>query len=81
METNVTIDPEKDLLYVTDVDIDFILNVIPFILKTPPLHLELYMWWNTIYAMVMSTSMEIADFIDKQLDIFGSKVNYVARSR
>lgn len=75
-------DPQKDLLYVTDLDIDYLQQILPFLLSSPAINLELYMWWNTIYAMVMSTSTAIADFISKQLDLFGTTTtNYIARSR
>lgn len=79
--TNVSVDPETDLLYVTNVDMDFVQRILPYVFGTPALHIELYMWWHTVYAMIMNTSTFIADFIDKQLDLLGSQASYVARSR
>lgn len=79
--TNVTVDPEKDLLFVSTADIEFLEKMLAYIVDSPPLDIELYMWWQTVYAMVMSTSTTVADFIDRKLDLFGNTANNVARSR
>lgn len=79
--TNVTIDPEQDLLFVTDADVEFLERILPYVVELSPLDIELYMWWNTVYAMVLSTSTTVADFIERKLDRFGNTVDYVARSR
>lgn len=79
--SDVTFDPGKDLLYVTDEDLEFIEKILPIIINSPSIEIELYMWWQAVYVMIMSTSTSVADYIDKQLDLFRSNSNFVARSR
>lgn len=82
VDTNVTVDIKKDRLFITDSDLGFLQSIIPYIEATPLVNIELYLWWNAVYAMIMSTSTALADYIDKQLDLlFQSKPNFIARSR
>lgn len=79
--TNVTIDPSTDLLYVTDVDLEYISRIVPYVFNTPGIHVELYLWWSSVYAMIINTSTSIVSYIRKNLEIFGTNPSYVARSR
>ncbi|VEN52696.1 unnamed protein product [Callosobruchus maculatus] len=39
------------------------------------------MWWTTIYAMIISTSSEVAEYINKQIDKAGGSSEEVVRTR
>ncbi|CAH1963551.1 unnamed protein product [Acanthoscelides obtectus] len=80
-ETNVTIDPTKDRLYVTQTDVAYLKSVLKYTYDTPDSHLELYMWWTTVYAMIISTSSEVAEYINKQIDKATGSSEGVVRTR
>ncbi|KAG5890093.1 hypothetical protein JTB14_003656 [Gonioctena quinquepunctata] len=80
--TNVTMDPKKDLLYVTEMDLRFLKRMLKYVRATPDINLELYMWWATVYAMIINTSSDVMEYIGKQLSSFGrGTISNVARSR
>ncbi|XP_074037562.1 endothelin-converting enzyme homolog isoform X2 [Leptinotarsa decemlineata] len=80
--TAVTINPKKDMLYVTAMDLQFLKRMLQYVQGTDDINLELYMWWATVYAMIINTSSDVVDYISTQLNYFssGSSSN-VARSR
>lgn len=49
------------------------------------MHIELYMWWSAVYAMVINTSSDLTSYILKQTAIFyassGSDDPLYVRSR
>ncbi|KAJ8983447.1 hypothetical protein NQ317_013320 [Molorchus minor] len=81
MGTNVTINPNTDLLYTTEWEIQYLLRILHFILGTSDTHIELYMWWVTIYAMIINTSSDIVTYITRQMTYYGSSSSSIARSR
>lgn len=54
-------------------------KIIYYLLKLPDEHLELYMWWAAIYAMIINTTSEMVEYISKQTTPFAS--GDVIRSR
>ncbi|XP_044254870.1 endothelin-converting enzyme homolog isoform X2 [Tribolium madens] len=64
--TNVTIDFDKDLLFVGQNDVDYLPKILSYVLSTSDIYLELYMWWVTVFAMIINTSSEIVEYIVKQ---------------
>ncbi|CAH1159649.1 unnamed protein product [Phaedon cochleariae] len=79
--TNITINPEKDLLYVTDMDLLYLNKIMKFVSDSPGINLELYMWWATVYAMIINTSSDVVEYISKQMSVFSSGSSSVARAR
>ncbi|KAJ3659201.1 hypothetical protein Zmor_010902 [Zophobas morio] len=77
---NVTIDFDKDLLYLAEMDEDYLPKVISYIMTTSDVYVELYMWWVTVFAMILNTSSDIAEYILKQTAPFYVGSN-VLRSR
>lgn len=47
----------------------------------PDIYVELYMWWVTVYAMIINTTSDAVDYISRNLAYYGSGVSNVARSR
>lgn len=54
-------------------------KIIYYLLKLPDEHIELYMWWATLYAMIINTTSEMIEYISKQTAPFIS--NTITRSR
>lgn len=79
--TNVTIYPEIDLLYTTELEIQYLLRILRYVFGTPDIYIELYMWWVTVYAMIINTSSDVVDYITRNLAYYGSGVSNIARSR
>lgn len=69
-----------DRLFIDVDELPYLPRIIYYLLKTPDAYLELYMWWLTIYAMIMNTTTEIAEYISKEAEPFASNGN-VIRSR
>lgn len=69
-----------DELYIDIDELPYLPRIIYYLLKTPDAYLELYMWWLTIYAMIMNTTSEIGEYIAKEAEPFTSNGD-VVRSR
>lgn len=54
-------------------------KIVYYLLKLPDEYLELYMWWVTLYAMMINTTTEMVEYIAKQTAPFTS--NTEIRSR
>lgn len=65
-DTNVTIDFDKDILYLTENDENYLPKILTYVLTTSDIYLELYMWWVTVFAMIINTTSDVVDFITKQ---------------
>ncbi|XP_050300077.1 neprilysin isoform X2 [Anthonomus grandis grandis] len=61
--TNVTINESSDYLFITDVELGYIWGVLNYVSSLPREHIELYMWWSTVYAMILSTTSEVSEYI------------------
>ncbi|KAJ8915864.1 hypothetical protein NQ315_015475 [Exocentrus adspersus] len=79
--TNITIDPETDLLYTTQLDVQYLLRILKYILESSKIHVELYMWWTIVYAMIINTSSDMVEYINKQLVYHDTENAVIARSR
>lgn len=64
-DINVTINFDIEDLYIMDAEADYLPKVVSYILTTSDIYLELYMWWITVYAMIVNTSLDVADDIFK----------------
>lgn len=67
---NVTVDTNKDELYIPQLEEEYLMRILDFLLHTPEIELELYMWWITVYAMIINTTSDIIDFVTKQTAVF-----------
>ncbi|XP_060530222.1 endothelin-converting enzyme homolog [Cylas formicarius] len=80
--TNVTIEPDVDLLYVTETELTYLYKILEYVTSLPEKHLEIYLWWSTVYAMVINTSADVVDYITKQMSVvYGDSDVAYSRSR
>ncbi|XP_018561401.1 endothelin-converting enzyme homolog [Anoplophora glabripennis] len=79
--TNVTIQPETDVLYTSELEIQYLLRIVKYVLATPEIYIELYMWWVTVYAMIINTTSDVVEYINKHLAYYSNGVTNIARSR
>lgn len=64
---NVTLDlDKKDYIYIPVEEMAYFPEIAFYLTKVPDLVLELYMWWVTVYAMILSTTSEMTEFIAKE---------------
>lgn len=70
----------SDQLFIDVDELPYLPKIVYYLLKTPDAYLELYMWWLTIYAMIMNTTTEIAEYISKEAEPFASTGDII-RSR
>ncbi|RZB39536.1 neprilysin-like, partial [Asbolus verrucosus] len=63
---NVTINFDKDVFYLGDSDDSYLPKIIGYVLTTSDIYLELYMWWVTVFAMIINTSSDVVEYILKQ---------------
>ncbi|KAH0999502.1 hypothetical protein HUJ04_005277, partial [Dendroctonus ponderosae] len=68
--TNVTIDPHSDAFLITETELGYLWNVLDYVSSEPQMHIELYMWWSAVYAMIINTSSDLTSYIVKQTAIF-----------
>ncbi|XP_015834804.2 neprilysin isoform X1 [Tribolium castaneum] len=64
--TNVTIDFDNDFFLLSQNDVDYLPRILSYVLTSSDIYLELYMWWVTVFAMIINTSSEIVEYIVKQ---------------
>ncbi|CAG9861144.1 unnamed protein product [Phyllotreta striolata] len=79
--TNVTINPDSDLVYVTDADVTYLKTVVNYLSETPDVEVELYTWWTSVYAMIFSTSDNFTEHIKKELNSYARDQEKIVRSR
>ncbi|XP_066145515.1 endothelin-converting enzyme homolog [Euwallacea fornicatus] len=73
-DTNVTIDSQNDSLFISETELPYLFTVLDYVSSQPLEHLELYMWWSAVYAMIMSTSSDITSYIEYQIsEYYASK--------
>lgn len=65
-DTNITINATSDCLFITDTEIAYLWHVLQYVSSQPAVDIELYLWWSTIYAMIINTSSEITEYIEHQ---------------
>lgn len=70
----------SDTLMVDSDELTYLTHIVYLLLKTPDAYLELYMWWVTVYAMIINTSSDIVEYISKQGETVHS-YSQVIRSR
>lgn len=63
---NVNLDFDKDLFYLGDADSNYLPKILSYVLTTSDIYLELYMWWVTVFAMIINTSSDVVEYILKQ---------------
>ncbi|XP_066245414.1 neprilysin isoform X2 [Euwallacea similis] len=69
-DTNVTIDPHNDSLFITEKELPYLFDVLNYVSSQPSEHVELFMWWSAVYAMIMSTSSDITSYIERQTSMY-----------
>lgn len=74
-------DPDEDLLYVTDLDLLYLKKFLQMIETIPAINVELYMWWTTVYAMIINTSTDVVDYVIKQIDSVTPSTGSVVRTK
>lgn len=67
--TNVTI-ARNDSVFIVDVELEYLYTVLEYVSSQPSEHLELYMWWATVYSMVINLSSDLADEVLTQASMF-----------
>lgn len=78
---NVTLDLDNlDYIYVPIDELSYIPEFAAYISSIPDVFIELYMWWVTVYTMVLSTTVEVADLIDRESEVFSTTTIYRSRS-
>lgn len=78
---NVTLDLENaDLLYIPEEELPYLPELALYLANIPDLALELYMWWITVYTMILSTTSELTNLLAEETSAFTS-INTVYRSR
>ncbi|KAF2901565.1 hypothetical protein ILUMI_04622 [Ignelater luminosus] len=78
---NITLDLDnKDYIYIPVEELAYFPEIAFYLLKVPDLVLELYMWWVTVYAMILSTTSEMTEFIAKESVPFTQVSVYRTRS-
>ncbi|CAG9762242.1 unnamed protein product [Ceutorhynchus assimilis] len=70
--TNVTINADTDLFLITDTELEYLWNVLEYVSSQPPAHIELYMWWAAVYAMIINTSSDVTDYVITQTNLYYS---------
>ncbi|CAH0560910.1 unnamed protein product [Brassicogethes aeneus] len=65
--SGVTLDPNTDLIYFYEREEKFIPIMLAYVLDMPEVVIELYLWWITVYSMIMNTSSEIITYISRQV--------------
>lgn len=79
--TNVTIDPDTDYIYFYDPEEQYMPIMLAYILQLSDVQRELYLWWTTVYAMIMNTSTDIAEYIAIEVaPFYGDRNVYRFRS-
>lgn len=68
-----------EIVYVDRSELWYLPKIVYYLIKIPDEHLELYMWWVTLYAMIINTTTEMVEYITKQTAPFIS--NNIVRSR
>lgn len=78
---NVTLElNSKDHIYVPLEEVNYLPEVAAYLSSVSDLYLELYMWWITTYSMILSTTTEMADLVQKESEPFLSSTVYRSRS-
>lgn len=78
---NVSLNLDGSYILMADEDeVSYLSDIVYLLLQTPDAYLELYMWWVTVYAMIINTSSDIVDYISKQSESIHS-YSQVIRSR
>ncbi|KAF7275221.1 hypothetical protein GWI33_012070, partial [Rhynchophorus ferrugineus] len=81
--TNVTLDPAVDFLYTTETEMGYMWSVLEYISEQSSVDLELYLWWASVYSMIINTSSDIAEYMltEASLMYAGSDDSVYSRSR
>ncbi|KAF5282082.1 hypothetical protein FQA39_LY00607 [Lamprigera yunnana] len=78
---NVTLDLNNtDYIYVPIDELSYLPEIAAYVSNITDEHLELYMWWVTVSTMALSTTTEIVDIIDRELEKFSITQSYKPRS-
>lgn len=54
------------IVLVDQSELRYLPRIVYYLLKLPDEYLELYMWWVTLYAMIINTTSEMVEYISKQ---------------
>lgn len=77
---NVTLKLDgTDELLIDPEELTYLQRMVYFLTETPTIQLEVYVWWITVYAMIINTSPDIEEYIEKQAAPFRSQE--IVRSR
>lgn len=76
--TNITLDLDKDLIYVDPLHVKYLFMITGFVSAIPDVFIELWVWWMTVNAIIINTTKEIREFYHKQTAPFK---NLVLRTR
>ncbi|KAK9870255.1 hypothetical protein WA026_006341 [Henosepilachna vigintioctopunctata] len=78
---NVTIDFQQDKLHLTEEEKPYLFHIMTYLLSSSDIYIELYLWWSTVFSMIMNTTTEVIEFIVKETEILYTSTETISRSR
>lgn len=64
--SNITISFKNDLIYIRQIELDYLGDLLLYLNQLPHKVIELYMWWSVVDSMIINTTTDIILYISMQ---------------